>query len=48
LRPPGLGEHTRRVLGRVTLSDDEIDVLLRDGVAFQGEPMLPRVLAQYR
>lgn len=48
LRPPGLGEHTQRVLGRLAVSEDEIDIFLRDGVAFQGEPMLPRVLVAYR
>lgn len=48
LRPPGLGEHTRQVLAAAGVTEDEVDVLLREGLAAQGEPMLPRVMAQYR
>jgi crotonobetainyl-CoA:carnitine CoA-transferase CaiB-like acyl-CoA transferase len=48
MRPPGVGEETSAVLADIGLTEEEIDELLRSGVAQQGTRMLPRVLTQYR
>jgi len=48
LVPPGLGEHSRAVLGEAGLPPAEIDELVAGGLVVEGPPMSPRVRVDYR
>lgn len=48
LLPPGLGEHSRAVLGDAGLTPPEIDELVAEGLVVEGPPMSPRVSVDYR
>jgi crotonobetainyl-CoA:carnitine CoA-transferase CaiB-like acyl-CoA transferase len=48
LEPPGLGEHTRVLLGEAGLSDTEIDALIGEGAVASGAPFVVEELVAYR
>jgi crotonobetainyl-CoA:carnitine CoA-transferase CaiB-like acyl-CoA transferase len=48
LEPPGLGEHTRVLLGEAGLSDAEIDAMIGAGAAASGAPFVVEELVAYR
>ena len=46
--PPGLGEHTRVLLGEAGLSEAEIDAVIATGAAATGAPFVVEELVAYR
>jgi len=48
LESPGLGEHTRSVLGRLGVPSGQIEFLLADGVLAEGGPMVLDLIVPYR
>jgi crotonobetainyl-CoA:carnitine CoA-transferase CaiB-like acyl-CoA transferase len=46
--PPGLGEHTRQVLGEAGVRPSEIETLIDSGLVTQGQPFRIAAIQNYR